>query len=92
MEEQEPVEEPVQEPVKEPVEEPLEEPVKDTKDLINDIKLNYEKKLNEQAVNYKKQIAERDGIIKQLLNGEESHPESKYIDVLNAKRQNQIKY
>ena len=76
----------------EPVEEPVEEPVKDTKDLINDIKLNYEKKLNEQAVNYKKQIAERDGIIKQLLNGEESHPESKYIDVLNEKRQNQIKY
>ena len=88
MEEQEPVEEPVEEPL----EEPLEEPVKDTKDLINDIKLNYEKKLNEQAVNYKKQIAERDGIIKQLLNGEESHPESKYIDVLNEKRQNQIKY
>ena len=65
----------------EPVEEPVEEPVKDTKDLINDIKLNYEKKLNEQAVNYKKQIAERDGIIKQLLNGEESRPESKYIDI-----------
>ena len=76
----------------EPVEEPIEEPVKDIKELINDIKLNYEKKLNEEAVNYKKQIAERDGIIKQLLNGEESHPESKYIDVLNEKRQNQIKY
>ena len=80
MEEQEPVQE--------------QEPVKDdnTKDLINDIKLNYEKKLNEQAVNFKKQIAERDGIIKQLLNGEESRPERKYIDVLNEKRQNQIKY
>ena len=90
MEEQEPVQEPVQELVQEPVQEPEQED--NTKDLINDIKLNYEKKLNEQAVNYKKQIAERDGIIKQLLNGEESHPESKYIDVLNAKRQNQIKY
>ena len=88
MEEQEPVQE--QEPVEEPEQEPEQED--NTKDLINDIKLNYEKKLNEQAVNYKKQIAERDGIIKQLLNGEESHPESKYIDVLNAKRQNQIKY
>ena len=86
MEEQEPVQEPVQEPEQEPEQED------NTKDLINDIKLNYEKKLNEQAVNYKKQIAERDGIIKQLLNGEESHPESKYIDVLNEKRQNQIKY
>ena len=90
MEEQEPVQEPVQEPEQEPVQEPVKDD--NTKDLINDIKLNYEKKLNEQAVNYKKQIAERDGIIKQLLNGEESHPESKYIDVLNAKRQNQIKY
>ena len=90
MEEQEPVKEPVEEPVEEPEQEPEQED--NTKDLINDIKLNYEKKLNEQAVNYKKQIAERDGIIKQLLNGEESHPESKYIDVLNAKRQNQIKY
>ena len=88
MEEQEPVQEPEQEPVQEQEQEQED----NTKDLINDIKLNYEKKLNEQAVNYKKQIAERDGIIKQLLNGEESHPESKYIDVLNAKRQNQIKY
>ena len=92
MEEQELVQEQEQEQVQEQEQE--QEQVKDdnTKDLINDIKLNYEKKLNEQAVNYKKQIAERDGIIKQLLNGEESHPESKYIDVLNEKRQNQIKY
>ena len=88
MEEQEPVQE--QELEQEPEQEPEQED--NTKDLINDIKLNYEKKLNEQAVNFKKQIAERDGIIKQLLNGEESRPESKYIDVLNAKRQNQIKY
>lgn len=92
MEEQEPVQEAQETQETQETQDTQEIQEDSAKDLINDIKLNYEKKLNEQAVNYKKQIAERDGIIKQLLNGEESQPESKYIDTLNEKRQNQLKY
>lgn len=83
-------EEPKQEESKQ--EEPVKEEEKEQPSLektINTLKEGYETKIAKLKADAERAISERDNVIKQLLNGDETanEPEPTIVDKINAKRQ-----
>ena len=86
------VETPVEnQPVETPVETPVDnQPVETTKELpkvVQEIKAQYEAKIEAMKDEYSKEIADRDSVITQLLNGDETAViTDTVVDKINKKR------
>ena len=62
----------------------------DTASVVNSVREEYDKKFNKQQEVYESKLAERNAVIKQLLNEEgKEQPKNSIVDKINKRRQAQ---
>ena len=76
-----------EQPAEQPAKQPEEQPVKELPAIVDEIKIEFENKLKNVVADYDKQIAERDKVIKQLINSDNTAVAVETVaDIINKKR------